>query len=38
MVCASSIENFGTMDPFVVEMFIFAFPTTFATSLFSVST
>jgi hypothetical protein len=34
MVCASSIANFGTMVPFLVEMFIFAFPTTFATSVF----
>jgi hypothetical protein len=37
MVCASSIANFGTMVPFLVEMCIFAFPTTFATSVFPVS-
>jgi hypothetical protein len=34
MVCASSIANSGTMVPFLVEMCIFAFPTTFATSVF----
>jgi hypothetical protein len=34
MVCASSTANFGTMVPFLVEMCIFAFPTTFATSFF----
>jgi hypothetical protein len=38
MVCAISIANYGTMVPFLVEMCIFAFPTTFATSVFSVST
>jgi hypothetical protein len=38
MVCASSIANFGTMVPFLVEMCIFSFPTTFATSVFLVST
>jgi hypothetical protein len=38
MVCASSTANYGTMVPFLVEMYIFAFPTTFATSVFSVST
>jgi predicted secreted protein len=38
MVCASSIANYGTMVPFLVEMCIFAFPTTFVTSIFSVST
>jgi hypothetical protein len=38
MVCASSIANYRTMVPFLVEMCIFAFPTTFATSVFSVST
>jgi hypothetical protein len=38
MVCASSIENYGTMVPFLVEMCIFAFPTTFVTSIFLVST
>jgi hypothetical protein len=34
MVCASSIANYGTMVPFLVEMRIFAFPTTFVTSVF----
>jgi hypothetical protein len=34
MVCASSTANCGTMVPFLVEMCIFAFPTTFATSVF----
>jgi hypothetical protein len=34
MVCASSTANCGTMAPFLVEMCIFAFPTTFATSVF----
>jgi hypothetical protein len=38
MVCASSIANYGTMVPVLVEMCILAFPTTFATSVFSVST
>jgi hypothetical protein len=38
MVCASSIANYGTMVPFLVEMCIFAFPTTFVTSVFSIST
>jgi hypothetical protein len=38
MVCASSTANYGTMIPFLVEMCIFAFPTTFVTSVFSVST
>jgi hypothetical protein len=38
MVCASSTANYGTMVPFFVEMYIFAFPTTFVTSVFSVST
>jgi hypothetical protein len=37
LVCASSTTNYGTMVPFLVEMCIFAFPTTFATSVFSVS-
>jgi hypothetical protein len=37
MVCASSIANYGTMVPFLVEMCIFAFPTTFVTSVFSIS-
>jgi hypothetical protein len=34
MVCASSTANYGTMVPFLVEMCIFVFPTTFATSIF----
>jgi hypothetical protein len=34
MVCASSTTNYGTMVPFLVEMCIFAFPTTFVTSVF----
>jgi hypothetical protein len=38
MVCASSTANYGTMVPFLVEMCIFAFPTTLATSVFLVST
>jgi hypothetical protein len=38
MVFASSTTNYGTMVPFLVEMCMFAFPTTFATSVFSVST
>jgi hypothetical protein len=38
MVYASSIANYGTMVPFLVEMCIFAFPTTFVTSVFLVST
>jgi hypothetical protein len=38
MVCAISTANFGTMVPFLVEMCIFAFQTTFATSVFPVST
>jgi hypothetical protein len=38
MVCASFIANFGTMVLFLVEMCIFAFPTTYATSVFAVST
>jgi hypothetical protein len=38
MVCARSTENYGTMVPFLVEMCIFALPTTFATSVFIVST
>jgi hypothetical protein len=29
MVCASSIANYGTMVPFLVEMCIFARPITF---------
>jgi hypothetical protein len=37
MVCASFIANYGTMVPFLVEMCIFAFPTTFLTSVFLVS-
>jgi hypothetical protein len=37
MVCASSTTNYGTMVPFLVDMCIFAFPTSFATSVFSVS-
>jgi hypothetical protein len=35
MVCASSTANYGTMVPFLVEMCIFAFPTTFVTSVYS---
>jgi hypothetical protein len=38
MVYASSIANYGTMVPFLVDMCIFAFPTTIVTSVFSVST
>jgi hypothetical protein len=38
MVCASSIANYGTMVPFLVEMCTFVFPITFVTSVFSVST
>jgi hypothetical protein len=38
MVCASSTTNCGTMVPFLVEMCIFAFPTTFAKIPFSVYT
>jgi hypothetical protein len=38
MVCASSTANYGSMVPFLVEMCIFAYPTTFVTSVFSVST
>jgi hypothetical protein len=38
MVCASSTTNYGTMILFLVEMCIFVFPTTFVTSVFSVST
>jgi hypothetical protein len=38
MVCASSIVNYGTMVPFFMEMCIFAFPTTYVTSVSSVST
>jgi hypothetical protein len=34
MVCATSTTNYGTMVPFLVEMCIFAFPTTFVTSVF----
>jgi hypothetical protein len=34
MVCASSIANYGTMVPFLVQMCIFARPTTFVTSVF----
>jgi hypothetical protein len=34
MDCTSSIANYGTMVPFLVEMCIFAFPTTFVTSVF----
>jgi hypothetical protein len=34
MVCASFTANYGTMVPFLVEMCMFAFPTTFATSVF----
>jgi hypothetical protein len=34
MVCASSIANYGTMVPFLVEMCIFACPITFVTSVF----
>jgi hypothetical protein len=34
MVCASFTANYGTMVPFLVEMCIFAFPTTFVTSVF----
>jgi hypothetical protein len=34
MVCACSTAIFGTMVPFLVEMCIFSFPTTFATSVF----
>jgi hypothetical protein len=32
-----STANYGTMVPFLVDMCIFAFPTTFVTSVFSVS-
>jgi hypothetical protein len=38
MSTASSTANCGTMVPFLVEMCIFAFLTTFATSVFPVST
>jgi hypothetical protein len=38
MVYASYIANYGTVVPFLVEMCIFACPTTFVTSVFSVST
>jgi hypothetical protein len=34
MVYASSIANFGTMVPFLMDMCIFAFPTTFTASVF----
>jgi hypothetical protein len=34
MVCASSTANYGTMVPFLVEMCIFALPTTFVSSVF----
>jgi hypothetical protein len=34
MVCARSAANYGTMVPFLVEMCIFAIPTTFVTSVF----
>jgi hypothetical protein len=34
MICASSTANYGTMVPFLVEMCIFAIPTTFVTSVF----
>jgi hypothetical protein len=34
MVCASSTVNYGTMVPFLEEMCIFAFPTTFVSSVF----
>jgi hypothetical protein len=34
MVCASSTVNYGTMVPFLVEMCIFAFPTTFVSCVF----
>jgi hypothetical protein len=37
MVCAIYTANYGTMVPYLVEMCIFAFPTTSATSVFSVS-
>jgi hypothetical protein len=37
-VCASSTANYGTMVPFLVEICIFAFPPTFVTSVFLVST
>jgi hypothetical protein len=38
IVYASSTVNYGTMVPFLVQICIFAFPTTFVTSVFSVST
>jgi hypothetical protein len=38
MVCASSTSNYGTTVPFLVEMCIFAFQTSFVASVFSVST
>jgi hypothetical protein len=38
MVVASSAANYRTMVPFLVDVCIFAFPTTFVTSVFSVST
>jgi hypothetical protein len=38
MLCASSTANYGTMVPFLVVMCIFAFPTNFVISVFSVST
>jgi hypothetical protein len=38
MVCASSTANYGTMVPFLLEMCIITFPTTFVTSVFLVST
>jgi hypothetical protein len=38
MVYASSTANYGTIVPFLVDMCIFAFPTTFVTSVFLVST
>jgi hypothetical protein len=34
MVCASSTVNYGTMLPFLAEMCIFAFSTTFVTNVF----
>jgi hypothetical protein len=38
MVYACTTANFGIMVPFLVVMCIFSFPTTFATSVFPVST
>jgi hypothetical protein len=37
MVCASSIENFQILIPFLVDMCIFPWPTTFVTRFFLLS-